>query len=180
MGNGYPISVVLRARGHHAQLGNGVVHGGTFTCHSVALAAAEKMLEILDETPALADIAAYGTRLRTGMSQVLVAARHRAPLQRPSVDERPVLQRDSRRATTATGRAAITLSTRRWPRSCTTSACSSNRTRASRGSSARRTTAVPRRDAGALRDGGRHASWTVTRRDRGRRTAGNAGDASNV
>jgi len=35
------------------------------------VAAAEKTLEILDETPALATIAEYGTRLRAGMSQVL-------------------------------------------------------------------------------------------------------------
>jgi glutamate-1-semialdehyde 2,1-aminomutase len=47
------------------------VHGGTFTCHSVALAAAEKTLEILGETPALQTIATYGTRLRAGMSQIL-------------------------------------------------------------------------------------------------------------
>ena len=47
------------------------MHGGTFTCHSVALAAAEKTLQILDETPALQTIAEYGTRLRAGMSQIL-------------------------------------------------------------------------------------------------------------
>jgi len=53
------------------RFGDGVVHGGTFTCHSVALAAAEKTLQILGETPALQTIAEYGTRLRTGMSQIL-------------------------------------------------------------------------------------------------------------
>ena len=53
------------------KFGNGVVHGGTFTCHSVALAAAEKTLEILAETPALAKVADYGTKLRAGMSQIL-------------------------------------------------------------------------------------------------------------
>jgi glutamate-1-semialdehyde 2,1-aminomutase len=71
MGNGYPISVLAGREDIMRRLGKGVVHGGTFTCHSVALAAAEKTLEILDETPALQTIAEYGTRLRTGMSQIL-------------------------------------------------------------------------------------------------------------
>ena len=48
-----------------------VVHGGTFTCHSVSLAAAEKTLEILDETNALETIADYGQRLRDGMGAIL-------------------------------------------------------------------------------------------------------------
>jgi glutamate-1-semialdehyde 2,1-aminomutase len=71
MGNGYPISVLAGREDIMRRLGKGVVHGGTFTAHSVALAAAEKTLEILDETPALQTIAEYGTRLRTGMSQIL-------------------------------------------------------------------------------------------------------------
>lgn len=37
----------------------------------VALAAVEKTLEILDETPALATIAAYGKRLQVGMGEIL-------------------------------------------------------------------------------------------------------------
>ena len=53
------------------QIGNGVVHGGTYTAHSVSLAAAEKTLEILADSPALADIAAYGEQLQTGISQIL-------------------------------------------------------------------------------------------------------------
>ena len=53
------------------RIGRGVAHGGTYTAHSVSLAAAEKTLEILDETDALARIADYGTRLRNGMSSVL-------------------------------------------------------------------------------------------------------------
>ncbi len=71
MGNGYPISVLRGREDIMRSFGDGVVHGGTFTCHSVALAAAEKTLQILAETPALADIADYGTRLRAGMSQIL-------------------------------------------------------------------------------------------------------------
>jgi glutamate-1-semialdehyde 2,1-aminomutase len=71
MGNGYPISVLAGREDIMRRLGQGVVHGGTFTAHSIALAAAEKTLEILDETPALQKIAEYGTKLRAGMSQIL-------------------------------------------------------------------------------------------------------------
>jgi glutamate-1-semialdehyde 2,1-aminomutase len=71
LGNGYPISVLAGREEIMRRFGKGVVHGGTFTCHSVALAAAEKTLEILDETPALRTIAEYGTRLRNGMSHIL-------------------------------------------------------------------------------------------------------------
>jgi glutamate-1-semialdehyde 2,1-aminomutase len=71
--NGYPISVVAGREDIMRQIGDGVIHGGTYTCHSVALAAAEKTLEILDETPALETIAAYGTALQEGMSEVLTA-----------------------------------------------------------------------------------------------------------
>jgi glutamate-1-semialdehyde 2,1-aminomutase len=71
MGNGYPISVLAGREDIMRRFGDGVVHGGTFTCHSVALAAAEKTLEILDETPALQTIADYGSKLRNGMSQTL-------------------------------------------------------------------------------------------------------------
>ena len=52
-------------------IGDGVVHGGTFTAHSVSLAAAAKTLEILDETMALADIEAYGLKLQAGISKIL-------------------------------------------------------------------------------------------------------------
>jgi glutamate-1-semialdehyde 2,1-aminomutase len=71
VGNGYPISVVAGRADIMERVGSGVVHGGTYTCHSVALAAAEKTLEILDETPALENIAAYGKRLREGISRIL-------------------------------------------------------------------------------------------------------------
>ena len=54
-------------------IGDGVVHGGTFTAHSVSLAAAAKTLEILDETSALADIEQYGLKLQTGLSRILDA-----------------------------------------------------------------------------------------------------------
>jgi glutamate-1-semialdehyde 2,1-aminomutase len=69
--NGYPISVVAGREDIMRQLGDGVIHGGTYTCHSVALAAAERTLQILDETDALETIAAYGTALQSGMSRIL-------------------------------------------------------------------------------------------------------------
>jgi glutamate-1-semialdehyde 2,1-aminomutase len=71
--NGYPISVVAGREDIMRQVGEGVVHGGTYTCHSVALAAAEKCLEILDETDALESIANYGTAMQQGMSKILTA-----------------------------------------------------------------------------------------------------------
>jgi glutamate-1-semialdehyde 2,1-aminomutase len=71
--NGYPISVLAGRERIMRKIGRGVAHGGTYTAHSVALAAAEKTLEILDETDALERIADYGTRLRQGMRAILSA-----------------------------------------------------------------------------------------------------------
>ncbi|HLY58533.1 MAG TPA: aminotransferase class III-fold pyridoxal phosphate-dependent enzyme, partial [Stellaceae bacterium] len=71
--NGYPISVLAGREEIMRKIGQGVAHGGTYTAHSVSLAAAEKTLQILDETDALDRIAAYGTQLRQGMSRVLDA-----------------------------------------------------------------------------------------------------------
>ena len=69
--NGYPISILAGREHIMRKIGKGVAHGGTYTAHSVSLAAAEKTLEILEETDALERIAEYGTRLRAGMSSVL-------------------------------------------------------------------------------------------------------------
>jgi len=71
VGNGYPISVVAGREDIMRRIGDGVIHGGTYTCHSVALAAAEKTLEILDETDALESIAQYGETMQRGMSEIL-------------------------------------------------------------------------------------------------------------
>jgi len=73
IGNGYPIAVVAGREDIMRKFGDDVVHGGTYTCHSVALAAAEKTLEILDETPALQTIAEYGLNLQQGMGKILSA-----------------------------------------------------------------------------------------------------------
>lgn len=69
--NGYPLAVVAGREHIMRHVGDGVVHGGTFTGHSVSLAAAAKTLEILDETTALADIKDYGLKLQAGLGHIL-------------------------------------------------------------------------------------------------------------
>jgi glutamate-1-semialdehyde 2,1-aminomutase len=69
--NGYPLSVLAGREDIMRHIGDGVVHGGTFTGHSVSLAAANKTLEILDETDALDAIRNYGLSLQQGLSKVL-------------------------------------------------------------------------------------------------------------
>ncbi len=72
MANGYPIAAiggredVMRTFRY-----GGAAHGGTYTAHSVSLAAAECCLQILDETPALETIAAYGEKLKSGIKKIL-------------------------------------------------------------------------------------------------------------
>jgi glutamate-1-semialdehyde 2,1-aminomutase len=73
VGNGYPISVLAGRASIMRKIGRGVAHGGTYTAHSVSLAAAERTLQILDETDALERIADFGTRLRSGMRAILTA-----------------------------------------------------------------------------------------------------------
>jgi glutamate-1-semialdehyde 2,1-aminomutase len=72
MANGYPIAVVAgREEVMRTFRYGGAAHGGTYTAHSVSLAAAEECLRILDETDALAALAAYGERLKSGISEIL-------------------------------------------------------------------------------------------------------------
>ena len=73
MGNGYPICCSWQGREEIMRKDRQRCdsHGGTYTCHSVSMAAAEKTLAILDETPALQTIADYGTKLREGMGKIL-------------------------------------------------------------------------------------------------------------
>ena len=73
LGNGYPISVLAGREHIMRKIGRGVAHGGTYTAHSVSLAAAERTLHILDETEALERIADYGTKLRAGLRSILSA-----------------------------------------------------------------------------------------------------------
>jgi glutamate-1-semialdehyde 2,1-aminomutase len=72
--NGYPIAVIAGREDVMRQFRyGGASHGGTYTAHSVSLAAAEECLRILDETPALETLAAYGQRLMDGISGILTA-----------------------------------------------------------------------------------------------------------
>lgn len=73
VGNGYPISVLAGREAIMRRLGRGVAHGGTYTAHSVSLAAAEATLKIIRDTDALEHIADYGTKLRDGMARILKA-----------------------------------------------------------------------------------------------------------
>ena len=71
MANGYPISALCGREDIMRLIGRGVVHGGTYSGHGVSLAAADRTLQILEETSALDDIARYGRRLREGLGQIL-------------------------------------------------------------------------------------------------------------
>jgi glutamate-1-semialdehyde 2,1-aminomutase len=73
LGNGYPISVVAGREDIMRVVGDTVVHGGTFTGHSVSLSAANKTLQILDETDALKSIEQYGLNLQAGIGRILSA-----------------------------------------------------------------------------------------------------------
>ena len=74
MGNGYPISALAGRREIMSTIGpGGSAQGGTYAAHPVSLAAAEKTLEILDETDALERIGEYGTKMQEGISQILSA-----------------------------------------------------------------------------------------------------------
>ncbi|MBW2577360.1 MAG: aminotransferase class III-fold pyridoxal phosphate-dependent enzyme [Deltaproteobacteria bacterium] len=73
LANGYPISAVAGREEIMRKIGDGVAHGGTYTAHSVCIAAANKTLEILDETDALKTIETYGKNLQAGFSKILDA-----------------------------------------------------------------------------------------------------------
>jgi glutamate-1-semialdehyde 2,1-aminomutase len=73
MGNGYPIAALAGREDLMRRIGKGVAHGGTYTAHSVSLAAAEQTLQILDETDALERIESYGRQLQAGIGEVLRA-----------------------------------------------------------------------------------------------------------
>jgi glutamate-1-semialdehyde 2,1-aminomutase len=74
MGNGYPISAIAGREEVMRSFAFGkAAHGGTYTAHSVSLAATAETLRILDETTALADIATYGERLKAGIKTILDA-----------------------------------------------------------------------------------------------------------
>ena len=70
--NGYPISAICGKEELMRSIKyGGVLHGGTFTAHSVAISAANKTLEILQNTNALETVNQYGIDLREGISNIL-------------------------------------------------------------------------------------------------------------
>ena len=96
--NGYPIAVVAgREEVMRTFRYGGASHGGTYTAHSVSLAAAEECLRILDETPALETLGELWRAAEDGDFRDPRRARDRAFLHRASVDVRPVLRRNTAR-----------------------------------------------------------------------------------
>lgn len=73
MGNGYPVAAFGGKREIMDHIGKGVAHGGTYNANGVAMAAAEKTLEILSTTQALEEVAERGRQLQKGISDILKA-----------------------------------------------------------------------------------------------------------
>ncbi|MDX1403545.1 MAG: aminotransferase class III-fold pyridoxal phosphate-dependent enzyme [Woeseiaceae bacterium] len=69
--NGYPLAAVAGREDIMRMVGDSVAQGGTFNAHPVALAAADKTLEILAETDALETVASAGEKLRAGIGRIL-------------------------------------------------------------------------------------------------------------
>ncbi|HWA50372.1 MAG TPA: aminotransferase class III-fold pyridoxal phosphate-dependent enzyme [Dongiaceae bacterium] len=72
MGNGYPIAALGGKASVMSLISGfgGVLHGGTFTGHPVALAAAQETLRILRDTDVLRQIADWGNELQEQLSRV--------------------------------------------------------------------------------------------------------------
>jgi glutamate-1-semialdehyde 2,1-aminomutase len=72
LGNGYPVAVFGGKREVMDVVGSGsVAHGGTFSANGMSLAAANAVLDILTESPVLANLTQRGQRLRSGLSEIL-------------------------------------------------------------------------------------------------------------
>jgi len=71
MASGFPIAALAGREEIMRRIGNEVAQGSTHAAHPVSLAAADKTLEILDETDALERVETYGWRMREGMNQAL-------------------------------------------------------------------------------------------------------------
>src|SRR5574341_51867 len=71
MGNGYPVAAFGGRREIMSIIGDGVAHAGTYTGNSVAVAAAEKVLEIVSDPKVLSSIAERGKQLQKGLADVL-------------------------------------------------------------------------------------------------------------
>lgn len=75
LGNGFPVAAFGGKKEVMDVLGSGsVTHAGTFGANGSSMAAAKAVLEILDESPVLKDLAKRGQRLKEGMDKVLTDA----------------------------------------------------------------------------------------------------------
>ena len=75
LGNGLPVA----AFGGRAQImdvigGGSVTHAGTFGANGVSMAAANAVIDILNETPVLKELANRGLKLKNGLDQILTDA----------------------------------------------------------------------------------------------------------
>jgi glutamate-1-semialdehyde 2,1-aminomutase len=71
LGNSYPIACFGGKREIMDIVGNGVAHAGTYTGNTLGVAAAEKVLEILEDGSVLNGIAERGRQIQKGISDVL-------------------------------------------------------------------------------------------------------------
>jgi len=72
LGNGYPVAAFGGKREVLQVVGPGsVAHGGTYGSNSIAMAAANAVLNILSENPVLEGISKRGERLKKGIEKVL-------------------------------------------------------------------------------------------------------------
>ena len=75
LGNGFPVAAFGGKREIIEIIGPGSVsHGGTFGGNGVSMAAANAVLDILAESPVLANLARRGQRLKSGLSEILSEA----------------------------------------------------------------------------------------------------------
>lgn len=74
MANGYPIAAFGGKKEIMKQIGNGVMHGGTYNGNRVGLAAANATLDILNNTDALSVVYERGESLKNVIREVLVAS----------------------------------------------------------------------------------------------------------
>lgn len=72
LGNGYPVAVFGGKREIMDVVGPGsVAHGGTFSANGLSMAAARAVLNILEESPVLEELARRGQRLKSGIGEIL-------------------------------------------------------------------------------------------------------------
>ena len=75
LGNGYPVAAFGGKKDVMSIIGSGkVTHAGTFGANGCSMAATKAVLNILDETPVLENLAKRGMRLKSGLDKVLTEA----------------------------------------------------------------------------------------------------------